>query len=104
MPIFWSCINAVAFQDSEGLMITKIDGVDSLGTQLLGLALVSVVVIVVSWIYFFPMKRLNKLRVNKAVEVIGRDTLMNAESKGLDLDQVVEKIEAMYPQPKKRGC
>lgn len=83
-------MNAVAFQDGEGLMVNKIDGVDSLGTQLLGLALVSVLVIVVSWIYFFPMKRLNILRVKKSIEVLGRDTVMNAESKGLDLDQVIE--------------
>lgn len=67
-------------------MVSKVDGVDSLGTQLLGLALISVVVIIVSWIYFFPMKRLSKLRVKKAIEVLGRDTVMNAESKGLDLD------------------
>jgi len=29
---------------------------------------------------------------------------MNAESKGLDLEQVIEKIENLYPEPKKRGC
>ena len=29
---------------------------------------------------------------------------MNAESKGLDLDIVIDSIEKLYPQPKKRGC
>ena len=85
-------------------MVTKVEGVDSLGTQLLGLALIGILVIILSWIYFFPMKRLGRLRVSKAVEVMGRDTIMNAESKGLDLEQVIEKIETLYPEPKKRGC
>jgi hypothetical protein len=50
------------------------------------------------------MKRLNQLRVEKSVEVLGRDTIMNAQSKGINLDQLTEKIENLYPQPKKRGC
>ena len=68
------------------------NNIDMLGTQLLGFALITILVVVVTWGFFFPMKRLHKLRIDKSVEVIGRDTLMNAESKGLDLTQVREKI------------
>jgi hypothetical protein len=60
--------------------------------------------VILSWVYFFTLKRMKWLRVSKAVEVLGRDTIMNAESKGLELDLVVEKIEQLYPQPKKKGC
>lgn len=70
----------------------------------MALALIALLTIIISWAYFFPMKRLGKLRISKGIEVIGRDTLMNAESKGLDLDAVIEKIGDLYPEPKKRGC
>jgi hypothetical protein len=50
------------------------------------------------------MKRLNKLRVDKNVEVIGHDTIMSAKSKGLDLVTLQNKIESLYPEPKKKGC
>jgi len=63
-----------------------------LGTQLLGMCLVTIYSMVISWAYFFPLKRMNGMRISKAVEVIGRDTIMNARSKGLDLDQLEEKI------------
>ena len=70
----------------------------------MGLALITILVLVVSWGFFFPMKRLDRLRVRKSIEVIGRDTIMNAESKGLDLDIVIDSIEKLYPTPKKKGC
>ena len=85
-------------------MIPKKDSVDALGTQLLGLALITVLVIIVTWVFFFPLKSLGKLRVRKSVEVLGRDALMNAESKGLELELVMDEIEKRYPPPKKRGC
>ena len=66
-------------------MTNNTSNVDMLGTQLLGFALITILVVVITWGFYFPMKRLNKLRIDKSVEVIGRDTLMNAESKGLDL-------------------
>ena len=59
-------------------MVSKANNLESLGTQLLGIALITILTIVVTWIYFFPMKRMDKLRVKKGIEVIGRDTLMNA--------------------------
>ena len=106
LPAVWSAVNSVIFIDSEGMLIRKAEGgnVDRLGTQLLGLALITTLVLSVSWGYFFPMKRMNQLRVPKSTEVLGRDTIMNAVSKGLDLDQLIDKIERLYPEPKKRGC
>ena len=79
-------------------------GIDQLGTQLLGTALITIYVSFCSWAYFFAMKRLHYLKVKKSTEVLGRDTVNNAVSKGLDLSLVIEKIENLYPEPKKRGC
>ena len=61
------------------------NNLDLLGTQLLALCLSMIISLVISWGYFFPMKRIKKLRIEKHVEVIGHDTIMNARSKGLDL-------------------
>lgn len=83
---------------------TSSSGIDQLGTQLLGLALITIYVTFVSWCFFFPMKRLEQLKVKKSTEVLGRDTVNNARSKGLDLELVIDKIENLYPEPKKRGC
>jgi ammonia channel protein AmtB len=104
LPVIWGTFNSVLFLDGRSVMVTDTTNLDLLGTQLLGLALISILVLVVSWGFFFPMKRLDHLRVSKSTEVIGRDTIMNAESKGLDLDIVIDSIEKLYPAPKKRGC
>jgi len=81
------------FMDSKHMMFVPnvtddIGNMDLLGTQLLGLSLVAIYSMVISWAYFFPLKRLKKLRISKSTEVIGHDTIMNARSKGLDLDQL----------------
>lgn len=104
VPTFWAVINGVIFQDTTGTLVNRIDSLDSIGTQFLGFALITIYVIILSWIYFFVFKRLGYLRIELAYEVLGRDTVMNAESKGLELDLVIEKIHKLYPQPKKRGC
>jgi len=83
---------------------SDLGNLDLLGTQLLALCLTLIISLVVSWGFFFPMKRLNKLRVEKSVEVIGHDTIMSAKSKGLDLVTLRNKIETLYPEPKKKGC
>lgn len=102
--MIWATINSVLFIDNEGIMVNNTTDLDLLGTQLLGLAMITILVISISWMYFFPMKRLATLRVPISIEVIGRDTIMNAESKGLDLTSVIEKIEDLYPEAKKKGC
>jgi len=80
--------------DSDGIMVSNNHGwtADRIGTQLLGLALITILVLIVTWGYFFPMKRLNLLKVDKSTEVLGRDTIMNAVSKTIELDQVVDAI------------
>lgn len=97
LPIVWSSFNSVMFMDSKHMMVipnVSVDGgsMDLLGTQLLGMCLVAIYSMVMSWGYFFPLKRMNGLRISKAIEVIGHDTIINAKSKGLDLDQLIEKI------------
>jgi len=56
------------------------------GTQMIGIGVIGGIVAVISWIYFFPVKRLGGLRVPKSIEILGRDTIINANSKGLDLN------------------
>jgi len=106
LPIIWSTFNSALFQDTEGILVPKTEnqGADLLGVQVLSLSIITALATVLSWIYFFPMKRLNSLKVPRSIEVLGRDAIMNANSKGLDLKQLIEKIEAVYPEPKKRGC
>ena len=81
------------FMDTNNMMFVPnvsddVGNMDLLGTQLLGISLVAIYSMVLSWTYFFPLKRLKKLRISKSIEVIGHDTIMNARSKGLDLDQL----------------
>ena len=64
----------------------------------------TILILCVSWAYFFPLKRMGHLKVPKSHEVLGRDTIMNAVSQGLVLDTVIDKIEGLYPEPSKRGC
>lgn len=106
IPGVWAAVNSVIFIETDGALVRKEDTgkMNRLGTQLLGMTLISVLTLVVSWAYFFPMQRFKKLRVPKSTEVLGRDTVMNAISKGIELDEIIEKIESLYPEPKKRGC
>lgn len=60
-------------------------GADLVGIQVLTLAIITGLVTVLSWAYYFPIKRLGSLKVPKSIEVIGRDAIMNANSKALDL-------------------
>jgi ammonia channel protein AmtB len=53
---------------------------------MIGIGVIGGTVAAISWIYFFPVKRLGGLRVPKSIEVLGRDTIINANSKGLDLN------------------
>ena len=39
--------------------------------------------------YYFPVKRFNLLRIPKSVEILGRDAIMNANSKGLDIETLI---------------
>ena len=72
---------------------------------MLGFALIRILNVVITWGFFFPYKRMEKLRVKVSTEVIGRDTIMNAASKGIgELTTVIEKIDKDFPKPIKRGC
>ena len=80
-----------------------------MGTDLIGIQVLSFVVITgtmafAAWVYFFPFQRLGNLKVPRRVEILGRDAIMNANSKGLDLEQLLDKISTVYPEPKKKGC
>ena len=57
-----------------------------------------------SWFYFFIVKRCKLLRLKKAEEVIGMDALMNANNKGMDTSQLLEAVQKIYPESKRKGC
>ena len=57
-----------------------------------------------SWFYFFTVKRCKLLRLKKAEEVIGMDALMNAKNKGMDASQLLEAVQKIYPESKRKGC
>jgi ammonia channel protein AmtB len=48
--------------------------------------------IIISWLYFFIVKRCKLLRLKKAEEVIGMDAIMNAKNKGMDVSQLIEAV------------
>lgn len=106
LPIVWGTFNSALFQDTNGILVPEKDrqGAGLVGIQVLTLTIITGLVAVLSWLYFFPIKRLGQLKIPRSIEVIGRDAIMNANSKGLDLKQILDKIEAVYPEPKKRGC
>lgn len=56
-----------------------------IGIQFLSLVIVSVWAVIVSWTYFFIMKKCKFLRLKTAEEVLGFDTLTDAKNKGIDI-------------------
>ena len=75
-----------------------------LGIQILGWAAVSVWTTVITWIYFFSLKRCKRLKIKKAQEILGLDTIMQAHSKRIDIKSLKNQITHSYPDHRKKGC
>lgn len=87
-PILWSSVNSALFMDSEGALFpSKASFLKSelIGIQVLTLVIVTAIVASFSWVYFFFIHKMGWLKVEKAVEVVGRDAVMNSTAKDIDL-------------------
>jgi ammonia channel protein AmtB len=78
-------ISTIIFLPNRGVIQGNNVAVSNLGIQLLGVITVTIYTFLISWFYFFPMKRLKLLKVNMAVEVLGMDTINDAESKNIPI-------------------
>jgi hypothetical protein len=44
------------------------------------------------------------MRISKAEEVLGLDAMYAARQKGIDISELLDHINKLYPDAKKRGC
>lgn len=95
---------SVFFLPDEGILWGSMNSGSILGIQFLGWAAIAVWTTVITWVYFFSLKRCKVLKVKKAHEIIGLDTLYQAKSKRIDLKSLKETLKEAYPDHNKRGC
>lgn len=101
---FWAVIASAFLLPGSGILWGDKNSGSKLGIQLLGWAAVSVWSIIVSWIFFFSFKRCKLLRLRKAEEILGHDTLNRAMGKGIDISNLIEVISSLYPESRRKGC
>jgi ammonia channel protein AmtB len=82
-------LSSVFFIPNRGILWGGVESGSLLGIQLLGWAAVSVWTLIVTWIYFFSLKKCHMLKLKRAEEVIGHDTINMAKSKGIDISQLL---------------
>ncbi len=63
-----------------------------MGIQLLGWGTVTIWTTIITWIYFFSLKRCKLLKVKKAQEILGLDTINHARSKNIELKELKARI------------
>lgn len=80
---------SVFFIPNKGILWGGKESGSLLGIQLLGWASISVWTLIVTWIYFFSFKRCRFLKLKRAEEIIGLDTLNQARSKGIDISELL---------------
>jgi ammonia channel protein AmtB len=97
-------IASAFFIPNKGVLWGGKESGSFIGIQFLSLVIITMWTIIVSWIFFFPLKKCKLLRLKKAEEVVGMDALQNAKNKGLDVSQILEAIQKMYPESKRKGC
>ena len=76
---------SVFFIPNRGIFWGGPESGSLLGIQFLGWAAVSIWTLIITWIYFFSFKKCHALKLKRAEEVIGQDTLNMARSKGIDI-------------------
>ena len=100
----WGAIAAPMFNHQVGLVSGLHTSGKLFGYELVGMVAVAALAALISWLYFFVMHKLDLLRLTKAEEIIGLDALEAARAKGLDLQPLLDKIEATYPANPRTGC
>lgn len=78
-------IASAFFIPNKGVLWGGKESGSFIGIQFLSLVIMSCWAIVVSWVFFFPLKRCKLLKLKKAEEVLGMDTITYAKNKGLDI-------------------
>ena len=68
---FWSLIALGLFENEKGILLTG-NG-HTLGIQLIGAAALLALSILLSFVFFFPLKKMGRLRISKIQEIIGMD-------------------------------
>ena len=101
---FTAMLASVFFLPENGILWGNTSSGSILGIQLLGWAAVSIWTTVITWIYLFSLKRCRLLKVKKAQEILGLDTINQAASKRIDLKGLKKQISQMYPDHRKKGC
>ena len=95
---------SVFFLPDTGIFWGNLTSGSILGIQFLGWASISVWTTVITWIYFFSLKRCHILKVKKAVEILGLDTVYRAKSKKIDIKGLKEVVDKSYPGHRNKGC
>ena len=68
---FWSLIALGLFENEKGILLSG-NG-ETLGIQLIGAGSLLLLSIVLSFVFFFPLKKMGRLRISKIQEIIGMD-------------------------------
>ena len=97
-------IASAFFIPNKGVLWGGKESGSFIGIQFLSLVIITAWAILISWTYFFLMKRCKVLRLKKEEEVMGMDMLAYAKNKGLDIEQLLEAVSKMYPVSKRKGC
>lgn len=86
---FWGMFASLFFWPEQGIFWKGKDSGTLLGIQLLGFTAVSLWTIMISWIYFFSLKRSKTLKLKKSEEILGFDALQSARAKGIMIDDLL---------------
>ena len=68
---FWSLIALGLFENEKGILLSG-NGT-TLGIQLIGACSLLVLSVLLSFVFFFPLKKMGRLRISKIQEIIGMD-------------------------------
>mmetsp|Transcript_7103 Transcript_7103/g.6215 ORF Transcript_7103/g.6215 Transcript_7103/m.6215 type:complete len:196 (+) Transcript_7103:881-1468(+) len=97
-------ISSVFFHPEKGIINGFQSDGSLIGIQMMGFAVVSVWMLLFTWILFFILKRFKVLRLKRAVEILGNDVVDAAKYKGLDIENLLDQINKHYPELKRKGC
>lgn len=101
---FWGMIASAFFIPNKGVLWGGKESGSFIGIQFLSIVIISTWSLIVSWVYFFVLKRFKVLRLSMADEVLGADTVAYAKNKGIDIKAIRETVKNLYPNNKKKGC
>jgi Amt family ammonium transporter len=101
---FWGMIASAFFIPNTGVLWGASNSGNFLGVQFLSLVIITVWAILVTWVFYFPLKKCKLLRLKTSEEVVGHDTLASAKHKGIDISLMLEAVGKMYPSNKRKGC